>query len=132
MPADASPPPPDADVHLRTDDLLANLRGRAVRGGAVTLAAQGARFVIQLGGLAVLARLLTPADFGLVAIVTALTGFVALFSSLGLSAATVQHDDLTDAQVSTLFWVNLGLAPCFPWPSRRRRAALPDNTNRTT
>jgi O-antigen/teichoic acid export membrane protein len=92
-------------AHLRVD-----LKGRSIRGGAVTLLAQGVTFVLQLGSTAALARLLTPADFGLMAMVTALTGFVAMFKDAGLSMATVQRDQITQGQVSTLFWINVGLS----------------------
>ena len=57
----------------------------------------------------VLARLLAPGDFGLVAMVTAVTGFVAMFKDCGLSAATVQRAKSTCAQISTLFWINCAL-----------------------
>jgi PST family polysaccharide transporter len=105
---------PDAnDWHFRTDHLHANLKGRSIRGGAITLAAQAIKFILQLASTAVLARLLTPADFGLVAMVTAVTGFVAMFKDLGLSAATIQRPHITHAQVSTLFWINLALSAIF-------------------
>ena len=58
----------------------------------------------------VLARLLTPADFGLIAMVVAVTGFAALFKDAGLSMATVQREHITHEQVSTLFWVNVALS----------------------
>lgn len=98
------------DRHFRTDHLMADLKGRSVRGGAVTMAAQGAQFVLQLGSTAILARLLTPADFGLIAMVTAVVGFVAMFKDAGLSMATVQREHITHAQVSTLFWINVALS----------------------
>ncbi|HXG48625.1 MAG TPA: lipopolysaccharide biosynthesis protein, partial [Methylomirabilota bacterium] len=50
---------------------------------------------------------LTPADVGLVAMVTAVTGFAALFKDLGLSMATIQRDKITEEQISTLFWINV-------------------------
>jgi PST family polysaccharide transporter len=86
------------------------LHHHAVRGGVFTVGAQAARFLIQLGATAVLARLLTPADYGLVAMVTAVTGFVTLFKDLGLSTATVQRQDLTHEQVNALFWLNVAAA----------------------
>lgn len=60
----------------------------------------------------VLARLLTPADYGTVAMVKAITAFVAIFADLGLSAATIQKSDISDHQSSNLFWINaaVGLA----------------------
>lgn len=96
--------------HFATDHLMGDLKGRSVRGGAVTLSAQGVKFVLQLGSTAVLARLLTPADFGLIAMVTAITGFVAMFKDAGLSMATVQRAEVNHAQVSTLFWINVALS----------------------
>lgn len=98
------------DRHFRTDHLMADLKGRSVRGGAVTLTAQGVKFVLQMGSTMILARLLTPSDFGLVAMVTAVTGFVAMFKDAGLSMATVQREQITHAQVSTLFWTNAALS----------------------
>jgi O-antigen/teichoic acid export membrane protein len=96
--------------HLRTDHLMGDLTGRSVRGGVVTMAAQAVKFFLQIGSTMVLARLLTPVDFGLIAMVTAVTGFVAMFKDAGLSMATVQREDVTQAQVSTLFWINVALS----------------------
>jgi len=93
--------------HLKTD-----LKGRSVRGGAVTMAAQGARFFLQMGSTVVLARLLTPQDYGLIAMVTAVTGFVAMFKDMGLSMATVQRAEINHGQISTLFWINVLLSLC--------------------
>ena len=93
-----------------TDHLRADLKGRTMRGGAITLSAQAVRFVLGLGSTAVLARLLTPADFGLIAMVSAMIGFLEMFKDAGLSMATVQRDKVNHWQVSTLFWVNLSLS----------------------
>lgn len=89
------------------EHLTQDLRRRTARGGFVTLTGQGARFMLQLGSTMALARLLTPADFGLVAMVTAVTGFLTLFKDLGLSEATVQKQEIDQGEVSTLFWVNV-------------------------
>jgi len=56
-----------------------------------------------------MARLLTPADFGLVAMVNALVGFAHVFAEGGLSVATVQSREIGQRQVSALFWVNVVL-----------------------
>lgn len=93
-----------------TDHLMGDLKTRSARGGAVTMATQGAKLVLQMGSTAVLARLLTPADFGLIAMVMVFTGFVAMFQDLGLSMATIQRKEINHGQVSTLFWVNVGLS----------------------
>lgn len=70
---------------------------------------QGISFVINLGSTILLARLLSPLEFGAVAMVTALTGFAGLFRDLGLSAAAVQKKNLTNVQQSNLFWLNLAM-----------------------
>ena len=58
---------------------------------------------------AILARLLVPEDYGLVAMVATLTALLQVFSDMGLSWATVQRKNLTVGQVSGLFWINLGV-----------------------
>lgn len=70
---------------------------------------QATRLVLHTGSTMVLARLLTPADFGLIAMVSAVTGFVGMFKDAGLSLATVQREQITHEQVSALFWINIAL-----------------------
>jgi O-antigen/teichoic acid export membrane protein len=98
------------DRYFNTDRLKAGLAARTARGGAVTFASQGFKFFAGLGATMVLGRLLTPADYGLIGMVVVVTGFVSMFKDLGLSAATVQREEITSAQVSTLFWVNVALS----------------------
>lgn len=86
---------------------MKDLKERAIRGGFAKVCAQGAGFVLRVGSLMVLARLLDPKDFGLVGMVTALTGIFVLFRDFGLSAATVQRVSVTGDQISTLFWINI-------------------------
>lgn len=83
-----------------------NLGQRAARGAATTLAAQGLRIIVQSASLVLLSRLLSPEDFGLVASVTAFTGFADILRDFGLSSAAVQAKRLTGAQRSNLFWLN--------------------------
>ncbi len=89
---------------------MADLKRRSARGGAITVAAQVAKFLLNFGTTAVLARMLTPGDFGLVAMIAAFTGFISLFKDLGLSAATVQRAEVSHAQVNALFWLNVLLS----------------------
>jgi len=98
--------------YFDTEYLKADLKGRSVRGGAVTMAAQAARFLLQMGSTIVLTRLLTPQDFALIAMVTAATGFVMIFKDMDLSMETVQKAEINHAQISTLFWINVGLSLC--------------------
>jgi O-antigen/teichoic acid export membrane protein len=83
------------------------LKRRSVRGGFATMSGQGLRFVIQTASTMVLARLLSPEDFGLQGMVVVITGFLAFFQDAGLAMATVQRLEITHDQTSTLFWINL-------------------------
>lgn len=75
-----------------------------VRWSAVSrIGGQGLQFVT----LAVLARLLSPNDLGLVNIATVVVGFVTIFKDLGTSAAIVQQKDLSHKLLSSVFWVNV-------------------------
>lgn len=92
-----------------TDHLHADLKGRSVRGGLLTLTSQGVQFALSSISTIVLAHLLTPADFGLIAMVTTITGLGQSFADLGLSEATIQHPEINHDQVSKLFWVNVAI-----------------------
>jgi O-antigen/teichoic acid export membrane protein len=82
---------------------------RAARGAAVTLGAQGARILIQVASVVVLARLLTPQDYGLIAMVVAVIGIGEIFRDFGLSSAAIQSPTLSTGQRDNLFWINTGI-----------------------
>ena len=86
---------------------MKDLKGKAIHAGFVKAWSQAIMLVVRIGTLVVLARLLEPKDFGLVAMVTVITGIFQLFQDAGLSLATVQRPTITNDQVSTLFWVNV-------------------------
>jgi PST family polysaccharide transporter len=86
---------------------MQDLKEKTIRGGAARLGSQVASLALRTGALVVLARLLDPRDFGLVGMVTALTGVLSWFRDFGLSAAAVQRTDINTAQHSTLFWINV-------------------------
>src|SRR5467141_3656855 len=65
----------DQNRHFRTDHLQADLGGRSTRGGMVTLSAQVFKFVFSIAATVVLARLLTPDDYGLIGMVAILVNF---------------------------------------------------------
>jgi len=79
---------------------------KASRGATATGLGQLVRVGVQVLGVLVMARLLVPADFGLVAMVTAIVGFGQIFRDFGLSMAAVQFRDFSIQQRSNLFWVN--------------------------
>ena len=120
------PPPTNREEHLRTDDLVNDLGRRTARGGVVTIFSQGMKFFLGMVGTIILARLLSPEDYGLIGMVAVVTGFIAIFKDLGLSVATIQKAEINNQQISTLFWINvllssgimlltLGLAPGIAW-----------------
>lgn len=86
---------------------MKDLKERTIRGGSARGAALAATFILRIGSLMVLARLLDPKDFGLLGMVTAFTGVLSLFRDFGLSAAAVQRATVSDEQSSTLFWINI-------------------------
>ncbi len=83
------------------------LRRQSARGAAVTFFTQGLKFCVQFCSTVVLTRLLGPADFGLMALVTPLLSFVKSLNDLGFGQAVVQTNELNQSQVSWLFWLNL-------------------------
>jgi len=102
-------PPADRSGHIRTDHLVDDIGRRAVRGGTVTLGAQMVKMVVQFGTIVIMARMLAPEAFGLIAMVAAINTLLDLVKELGLSSATIQRPDITHEQVSALFWINAGI-----------------------
>jgi PST family polysaccharide transporter len=86
-----------------------SLGQRAARGALVTIGAQAARILLQLASVIVLARLLSPHDYGLVAMVVAIIGVGEILRDFGLSSAAVQAETLSTAQRTTLFWLNTAI-----------------------
>jgi O-antigen/teichoic acid export membrane protein len=86
---------------------MKDLKERTIRGGYARGVALAASFLLRVGSLMVLARLLEPKDFGLLGMVTAFTGVLSLFRDFGLSAAAIQRATVTEEQTSTLFWINI-------------------------
>ena len=73
------------------------------------MVAQGVNAVVQVISTIVLARLLLPEDFGLVAMVSAMIGFASIFVDLGTRDAVAQRGSVSEGEVSALFWITLGV-----------------------
>ena len=108
----------EAAVRRRDGEVLGNLsssapaadiKRKSVRGGAATMLGQGFGMALQIGTTFILARLLSPTDYGLQTMVLTLTAIFSLFKDAGLSVATVQRETITREHISTLFWINLAL-----------------------
>jgi O-antigen/teichoic acid export membrane protein len=88
-------------------DGMEDIKGMALRGSLAKLFSQAGIFAVRLAFMAIVARLLAPEDFGLVAMVTVITAVLQVFASAGLSAASVQRPTVSQDQISALFWINL-------------------------
>ncbi|HEY1724869.1 MAG TPA: MOP flippase family protein [Steroidobacteraceae bacterium] len=84
-----------------------NLRQRTLVGlgwnGAARLLGQ----LLQLATTVVLARLLSPKDYGLLGMVLVFTGFAAYIADMGLGASIVQRSELSDRHLNSVFWLSL-------------------------
>lgn len=85
-------------------------RQRVVQGLLWRSGVAGGQQVTQVLFTILLARLLTTADFGLVAMAFLVTRFVQAISQMQVGAAVIQDQDVTEAQVSALFLLNLGIS----------------------
>ena len=81
----------------------------SVRSGIFAIASRGIGAFVQIGSTIILARLLSPEDFGLVSMVAAFTGFIPMLSDLGTRDAAVQRPTITENEVSALFWLTVAI-----------------------
>ncbi len=94
----------DFEQYIQTEPSGTQLKQTSVKSGLVTFAAQPVKLVMGIGATAILARLVTPADFGLLALVAPLLALVDSLSNLGMETATVQKQTLNHQQASAAFW----------------------------
>jgi PST family polysaccharide transporter len=87
-----------------------SVRAHAAKGIAITGVGQALRLVLTFGSGILLARLLTPADFGLIAMVSTSVAFIAVIQDLGINQATIQREAISKAQMSALFWLSAGVS----------------------
>jgi PST family polysaccharide transporter len=87
----------------------AGLGRQSLHSGVAFLFARGLNIVVQVGSTILLARLLNPQDYGLVAMVFALIGFGPMLIDFGTTDATVQKPRITPAEASALFWLKVAI-----------------------
>ncbi|NEO79671.1 MAG: MOP flippase family protein [Moorea sp. SIO4G3] len=85
-----------------------SLKKQAKSGIKWSTVSQIGRQVMQFATTAILGRLLSPDDFGLLGMATIVIGFVGLFKDLGTSAAVIQKKHLSESLVHSIFWINVG------------------------
>jgi O-antigen/teichoic acid export membrane protein len=86
-----------------------SLAQSAANGILVTMTGQVLRIAVQVLSVAILARLLSPSDYGLLAMVAAVIGVADIFRDFGLSTAAIQAKTLSREQRTNLFWINSGI-----------------------
>src|SRR5260370_15774071 len=84
------------------------VRRQAVRGAGATMLAQASGLLIQIISTLVLARLLTPADFGLLTMVTTFSLLLMNAGGNGFTEAILQRKEIDHFLASNLFWINVG------------------------
>ncbi|MCK4524844.1 MAG: MOP flippase family protein [Candidatus Andersenbacteria bacterium] len=84
-----------------------NLKTKTIQGVGWSGMSQAIRLLLHFIVIAILARLLTPKDFGLLAMTVVFTGFVMTFCDFGITAALIQHKKLTEEHLSSSFWINV-------------------------
>lgn len=84
-----------------------SLRLSALSGAKWTSGSTAIVSVLQLIQLAVLARVLEPREFGLVAMIMVVVGFAQAFADMGISNAIIHRQERRPRALSTLFWMNI-------------------------
>ena len=96
-----------SDTDFEADDGLGPLEHRAARSGAMMISSRIAQLVLGLGTTMILARILRPEDFGLIAMAGVLFGAALSLKNMGLGLAIVQQERVEEAELSKLFWLSL-------------------------
>lgn len=105
---------------------MQDLRSKAVSGVRWTGLSTGIVTVLEFTRIAILARLLSTRDFGLMSMLMVVMGFCQAFVDMGMSNAIVQKKEITRSQISSVFWLNIAsgaflfavLAFSSPWIAR--------------
>ncbi|MBN2396502.1 MAG: MOP flippase family protein [Candidatus Atribacteria bacterium] len=88
---------------LSVDNLKNKIFSGLAWSGTGQIVQQATQFIIGV----ILARLLSPRDFGLIAMIIVFTGFAEIFKDLGLGSAIIQKKGLENDHLNSIFWVNI-------------------------
>src|ERR1700691_6301825 len=83
-----------------------NLRQRPLAGLGWTLATRLLGQILQLAATVVLARLLSPREYGLLGMVLVFTGFASYVADMGLGASIIQRSAVSERHLNSVFWLN--------------------------
>jgi PST family polysaccharide transporter len=96
-----------ADRYFGENKSYAGLGRASARGGMILVAGRGVNALVQFASTILLARLLSPHEFGIVAMVTALVLFAPILVDLGTTDASTQKATISHEEISSLFWLNV-------------------------
>jgi PST family polysaccharide transporter len=97
----------DEQSIIKSSDLQQGIKKKVIVGAGFSVFAQTANYTIQTIGTIIMARLLVPEDFGLVTMVATFSLLIQNFGLNGFTEAVVQREEISQNQMSKLFWVNL-------------------------
>lgn len=83
------------------------IKGKMLKGSVVTISVQGTKLIVQILSIAVLGRLMSAEDFGIVGMVMAFTVFMTRFRDMGLGVAIVQKDDVQKRELSGVLQLSM-------------------------
>ncbi len=83
------------------------LKYRVISGTIWNSISSGFSFFLNIGTIAVLARLLKPEEFGLFAMINVVINILDSFSDMGASGAVISYRDVTSKELSSLFYFNI-------------------------
>lgn len=83
------------------------LKRKMLQGSIVTISVQGTKLIVQIVSIAVLGRLMSAEDFGIVGMVMAFTVFMARFRDMGLGVAIVQKGEVEQRELSGVLQLSM-------------------------
>lgn len=96
---------------------MSSLKKKLLSGVAYTAIGKYVGMVISLIITGILSRMLTPSDFGVIAVASVIITFFSIFSDLGIAPAIIQNKDLNEKDLSSLFtftvWLSIGISFAF-------------------
>ncbi|MEK7954406.1 lipopolysaccharide biosynthesis protein [Luteolibacter soli] len=107
--AEPTPSRPKRRDPFEAPDVSGNLRRSSVRGASFMSFSRIAGIGLRFLSTGILARLVTQDSFGLITMTAVISGFLTIFTDVGLTQATIQREQINHRQISTLFWINVAL-----------------------
>lgn len=89
---------------------MEGIKEKVVRGAAWSWFSRFAGLLLRIGSTVILTRLLTPQEFGLLAMAQVFAEFASLFVDFGFSVSILHRKEIDERLTSSVFWLNLGMA----------------------